>query len=144
MTKISGFFGNYRWLSNFWQCFVEYEGVIYPSSEHAFQAAKTLSKIERIKIANLKTPNDAKGYGRTMTVRSDWELVKVSEMGKIVMAKFTQNSILKEKLMNTGEAELIEGNTWGDTFWGICDGIGSNNLGKILMLVRAALKVEVK
>jgi ribA/ribD-fused uncharacterized protein len=144
MTKISGFFGNYRWLSNFWQCFVEYEGVIYPSSEHAFQAAKTLSKIERIKIANLKTPNDAKKYGKIMPFRSDWELVKISEMGKIVMAKFVQNSILKEKLMNTGVAELIEENTWGDTFWGVCDGVGENNLGKILMLVRAALKVEVK
>ena len=141
-TKISGFFGNYRWLSNFWQCFVEYEGIIYPSSEHAFQAMKTVNHKERVKIANLKTPNDAKKYGRTMTLRSDWEEVKVNEMSKVVLAKFSQNRELREKLMNTGDAELIEENTWGDTFWGVCDGTGYNLLGKILMLVRTALKEE--
>lgn len=138
MTKISGFFGNYRWLSNFWQCFVEYEGVIYPSSEHVFQAAKTLNHSERIKIANFRTPNDAKKYSRTMTLRSDWEDVKLSEMAKIVTAKFQQNTPLIEKLLNTGESELIEENTWGDTFWGVCDGVGENHLGKILMRVRGA------
>ena len=61
-------------------------------------------------------------------------------MEDICRAKFTQNEELKKKLIDTGDATLIEGNTWNDTFWGVCNGVGENNLGKILMKIREELK----
>ena len=72
-------------------------------------------------------------------MRSDWEEVKNKVMYEIVLAKFTQNSDLKEKLLATGDEHLEEGNTWGDTIWGTVDGVGENRLGKILMRVRDEL-----
>lgn len=141
-TKINGFFGHYRWLSNFWPCKVYYEGMWYPSTEHAFQAAKSLDMTERLDMSFIKTAVGVKKYGKTMKLRPDWEEVKLYEMTRIVTLKFTQNhnADLKEKLLNTGDAELIEANTWGDTYWGVCDGVGFNNLGKILMSVRDGLR----
>jgi N-glycosidase YbiA len=146
MTKISGFFGNYRWLSNFWPCKIYYEGMWYPSSEHAFQAAKSLDMTERLNMSFLKTAGEVKRYGKTMKLRPDWEEVKRDVMTDIVTDKFTQahNSDLREKLLNTGDAELVEDNTWGDTYWGVCDGVGFNNLGKILMAVRDVLREDVE
>ena len=72
-------------------------------------------------------------------MRSDWEEVKDKVMYEIVLAKFTQNPDLKEKLLATGDESLEEGNTWGDTIWGTVDGVGENRLGKILMRVRDEL-----
>ena len=61
-------------------------------------------------------------------------------MQEIVQAKFEQNPVLAKWLLNTGDAKLIEGNTWNDRYWGVCAGIGQNKLGKILMKVRDNLK----
>lgn len=137
---IDSFDNEYSFLSNFYECPVEYDGIVYQSSEAAFQAQKTLNIEERIVLFANATPSQSKKLGRKTKLRDDWDNIKVNLMKEIVLAKFTQNSDLKEKLLNTGTAELIEGNWWKDTFWGVCNGKGLNNLGRILMEVRDELK----
>lgn len=142
MKPITEFRGDYRWLSNFWDCPVKYEDVMYPTSEHAYQAAKTLDRNERLKIRNLDTPGKAKRAGKNLEIRSDWEDVKLQVMTDILTDKFSRNPDLAEKLIQTGTADLIEGNTWNDTFWGVCRGKGQNHLGRILMRIRDELQTQ--
>ena len=138
---IDSFKGDYRWLSNFEMCDVWYEGDCYPSSEHAFQAAKTLVKDERRSIQFADTPGKAKKLGQEVTLQKDWTPEKrIRIMRTILRNKFIYNDHLKQKLLDTGNEELVEGNTWGDTFWGVCNGIGENNLGKLLMEIRDDIK----
>jgi ribA/ribD-fused uncharacterized protein len=139
---INDFHGNYSFCSNFYPARIKYRGVEYPSSEHAYQASKTLDMIERNRIAQLSTPGKAKKAGRMVTPRSDWENVKLNIMREIVFIKFDGHLDLKELLLATGDHELIEGNKWHDTFWGVCDGIGQNYLGKILMEIRTIFKIR--
>lgn len=138
MKKINSFSGNFSFLSNFYPSPVTYEGIEYPTVEHAFQAAKSLHPDIRKSIKELKKPGQAKKYGQKITLRPDWEQVKVQVMEDIVRLKF-QDPELKGLLASTKDIELIEGNTWGDTFWGRCRGVGSNHLGYILMKVRDSL-----
>lgn len=139
MTKITNFFGANRFLSNFYYpCNIELDGDIYPSTEHAYQAAKTFDIGERMSILEAKTPGEAKRLGKKVTLREDWDKVKLSVMEDLLRQKFTKVA-LRARLLLTGEAELIEGNTWGDTFWGVCGGVGENHLGKILMKIRNEL-----
>lgn len=136
---ITEFSGEHRWLSNFWMSPLEMYGWRFPSSEHAFQAAKSLDRADWIIIGTLSTPGQAKRYGkRFIQLRPDWEGIKVDAMGSILEAKF-QNPDLRARLIATGDAELIEGNHWGDTFWGVCKGVGQNHLGKLLMELRQSL-----
>ena len=134
--KILGFFNEHRYLSNFHITDVMFEGVLYPSSECAYQAAKTLDLAAREKFVGL-SPKGSKKAGRDLTLRSDWETVKYEIMYQIVKDKFTRNEDLNKLLLGTGNAYLEETNTWGDKCWGVCRGVGSNNLGRILMRVRA-------
>ena len=138
MNAITDFEGEYEFLSNFYETPVLYDGVKYGSSEAAFQAAKSLDPAERESIARL-SPSEAKRAGYRVKLRSDWESVKVSIMEEVLRAKFTQNPELMEKLLATGKALLVEGNTWRDTFWGfdVNLGYGVNMLGQILMRLRA-------
>ena len=136
MKSISGFTGEYRWLSNFWPCKVEFEGKEYSSSEHAYQASKTVIESEREMIRSLSTPGKAKRAGRKITIREDWDSVRLDVMKKILVYKFMRNKDLFNKLVQTGTVELIESNSWGDVFWGVCDGKGENHLGRILMDIR--------
>lgn len=85
-------------------------------------------------------PQSAKRLGRSVLLRPDWEEIKYDVMYQVCKAKFQQNPDLGQKLLKTGNAELIEGNTWGDRIWGVCKGIGENNLGKTLMRVRDELR----
>lgn len=131
-------FRNEHWfLCNFfYPCEVEFEGLVYPSSEHAFQAAKTLNlKLRKIFTLKEMTPAQSKYLGREIKMRPDWEAVKDDIMYRCVLAKF-EDPILRQRLLDTGDQELIEGNTWGDTYWGVCKGKGRNMLGKTLMAVR--------
>lgn len=132
---INSFTGNYRFLSNFYPCNIYYCGINYPSTEHAYQATKTNSPEEKFKIAKLDTPGRAKRYGQLLKIREDWDQIKLKVMKDLLIIKF-RDSMLKQKLLDTGNQELIEGNTWNDTFWGICYGKGKNNLGKLLMIIR--------
>lgn len=143
---IDSFYGEYRFLSNFYEATVFYEDIEYPTSEHCFQAAKIhypscqATFDARIDVIMLETPGQAKRWGKKVPLRPDWQEVKYSIMYDIVLAKFRQHPSLAKKLIETGDAELIEGNTWGDKIWGVCDGVGTNWLGKILMEVRGKLK----
>lgn len=133
---INSFRDKYRFLSNFYPCRVNYFGTIYNSSEHAYMAAKTHDVGWKWKIVQAQTPGQAKRLGRQAPLRPDWEQLKFSIMSGIVFAKFHQNPDLLKLLLETGDQELVEGNTWGDTVWGVCDGKGTNWLGIILMRVR--------
>lgn len=140
---IDNFYGEYRFLSNFWPSPIELDRMIYPTVEHAFQAAKTDNRPERERIAALPTPGSAKRAGRKVALRPDWEHVKVAVMEDLVRRKFSDPD-LAARLLATGAEELVEGNTWNDCFWGVCRGQGRNELGQILMKVRAELLARVR
>jgi ribA/ribD-fused uncharacterized protein len=140
---INRFSGRYHFLSNFSAAEVWYQGESYPSVEHAYQASKTEDYLERRTIQTAATPNLAKRIGRSVNLRKDFEVMKTLIMYDLVRQKFRQHPELSEKLLATGDAVLIEGNWWGDTFWGVCDGQGENHLGRILMEVREELKARI-
>ena len=137
------FSGEYEFLCNFFAYPFEYEGRTYPTSEHAFQAAKTLKEHEKDGIAGAFTPGLAKKLGRRVQLRPDWNEIKNNVMYSILQAKFS-DVFLKRKLLATGDMELVEKNSWGDVYWGvdINSGIGENHLGKLLMKLRKELKNE--
>ena len=137
MVKIVSFTGKFRFLSNFHPCKLVFDGIEYPSAEHAYVASKTSDIVQRYAIAEMEHPGEVKRLGRKLKIRSDWEKVKVPIMKAIVQAKFDQNPDLMDLLKETRTNELVEGNTWGDRFWGESPlGNGRNELGKILMSVR--------
>jgi ribA/ribD-fused uncharacterized protein len=139
--KIDSFQGEYRFLSNFWLSPVQYQGHTFPSSENAYQFAKVLNPSDTIlEIFKTCTPGDSKRMGRKATLRPDWDSIRIEVMREILKNKFSPGSELAFKLIQTGDAELIEGNTWRDTFWGVCNNQGENNLGKLLMEIRANLQ----
>jgi len=138
---IDSFSGEYEFLSNFYPCEVRYGDNTYPTAEHAFQASKTLDEAERQKVHQASTPGMAKQAGRKVTLRRNWEKVKIRKMTFIVREKF-KNQDLRDKLISTGDQELVEGNNWNDTFWGVCKGKGQNQLGKILVQIREEIKMD--
>lgn len=141
---ICEFEGKYAFLSNFFPSSILYEGIVYPTNEHFFQAMKALDQEERKKIAAADTPGKAKRLGRHVQLRADWEQIKVDVMRTGLMLKFT-DAELAQKLIDTGDEELIEGNWWHDNTWGSCfcsDCInkpGRNLLGMLLMELRKEL-----
>lgn len=130
---INEFRGKYYFLSNFSNSKIVINGITFLNGEAAFHSFKDLSK--QSQFANLD-PSTAKRKGRRVNLRHDWEDVKDQIMYEVVKAKFQQNNDLKEKLLATGDEYLEEGNTWNDTYWGVCRGRGKNKLGKILMQIR--------
>jgi len=133
---INSFKGEWTRLSNYSLVSVWFEGHMYNSVEHAYQAAKTLNEYERADIRHAATPNQAKKMGRNINkLRNDWEQVKIPIMRQLLIEKFSQKPE-KDILISTGDEELIEGNWWNDTFWGVCNGKGENHLGKLLMEIR--------
>ncbi len=140
---IDRFREEYEFLSNFYPAKLEYEGITYYNSEAAYQAQKCRNIEDRILFAEMYS-NEAKKFGRTIEIREDWDEVKVEIMRAIVNKKFSQNSILAKRLVETGEKLLIEGNYWHDVFWGVDlkTGEGENYLGKILMELREQYKKE--
>ncbi len=136
MAKIVSFTGPNYFLSNFYPCEVAFEGRIYKSSEHAYMAAKTTDDNIRSYIAAQPTPGAAKKVGRSIPLRENWDGIRIHYMRVILESKFGDYE-LRERLDATKGYELIEGNTWGDKFWGQCPvGTGRNELGKLLMSIR--------
>lgn len=138
-SNIKGFFGEYRWLSNYEPCLVEYEGITYQSSEAAFQAAKCANKEDRKQFIGISAAA-SKVLGRQISLRNDWEKVKLQVMEDVLTSKFNKNAYLRRLLIETGTKFLEETNWWNDTFWGVCKGVGTNHLGIILMKIRSKLK----
>lgn len=137
---IKEFQKEYRWLSNFAPCDIFYEGTTYSSVEHAYQAAKTLNPEERKWFVGV-TAGKAKGLGRKIAVRDDWEDIKLEVMRELLTKKYTQEPYVS-KLILTGDKHIQEGNYWNDKFWGVClkTGVGCNNLGMLIMDIRKAVK----
>lgn len=136
---IEGFFGEHRWLSNFWPARVTLDGVEYQTLEHAYVAAKTLDSKLREQVRACATPGEAKRLGRTFALRADWDAVKLDVMLMLLREKF-RDPALRAKLLATGDARLTEVNHWGDVYWGVCRGAGANHLGRLLMRVRDELR----
>lgn len=147
MNTIDTFRGKYYFLSNFSIQQVKYDGIKWTTSEHAYQAAKTHDKDEKTMIQLCKSPGLSKKAGKKVTLRDDWDEVKIGIMVEIVRNKFANNRVLTRKLLATGDDRLVEGNTWHDNFWGnctcgssSCDYPGHNHLGRILMKIRVELE----
>ena len=136
MNIINSFRGDYYFLSNMSPSDIRIGAHIFTCVEAAFQSQKNLKEMSRfVGLSGF----DAKKLGRKVELRPDWSVQRVAIMTYLVREKFTQSEFLKHKLMGTQDALLIEGNTWNDTFWGMCNGVGQNMLGKILMQVRTEL-----
>jgi ribA/ribD-fused uncharacterized protein len=146
---ITLFRGEYRFLSNFAPFPVLFDGVEYPTAEHAYVAAKTLDPEVRARVRTIDTPGNVKYRGKSIELRADWEAVRDDVMLAILRSKFTRNPKAGELLLATGVAELVEGNRWHDNYWGRCrckhckDASGRNTLGRLLMMVRAELRNDI-
>jgi len=144
---INEFKGHYERLSNFYPVVVHYEGMNFPSVEHAFVASKSNDHMFRYKISQLAPDKagKAKRMGRQIKLRENWDMIKLSVMKNLLIQKFSYPDF-RQFLLSTGDAILIEGNHWHDNYWGDCyceeceNIIGHNNLGKILMKVRDLIK----
>jgi ribA/ribD-fused uncharacterized protein len=144
LSSITKFEGEYRFLSNFWNSELYYQGITYPTLEHAYQAAKTLNQQDRERISKLETPGTAKRAGRELTIQANWDILRVDIMRDLLLMKFTIPE-LRKKLIATGTAILVEGNTWHDNYWGSCTCIkcknqGRNILGTLLMSLRSLIQ----
>lgn len=134
-TKETG----YEFLSNFYPSTIRFEGFLYPTVEHAYQAAKTTDENIRKIIRNSKTPYLAKKLGQSIQIREEWQQIKIDIMKLLIREKF-ENPFLRPLLLSTDEDELILNNKWNDQFWGVCKGVGQNWLGKILMEERNRIR----
>lgn len=137
---IYGFFMEHRWLSNYEVCKIDMGDFVYRSSEAAYMAEKTDDLKQKAHLASLSKPHEAKKYGQIVTIKPDWDKTRIGAMANVLIAKFEQNSYLAKKLLETGDKYLEETNWWNDTFWGVCRGVGENNLGKLLMMIRQMLR----
>lgn len=142
---IDKFDGYHRFLSNFAPSVIVVPDdvlgreVVVATVEHGYQADKTVIVSERTDIIAAPTPGVAKKLGQTVTLRPGWDTVKVDRMAFWLRHKFAIPA-LRDKLLATEDAPLVEGNHWGDTFWGVCGGVGENHLGRLLMQVRDEIR----
>lgn len=151
---IDRFSGKYGWLSNFTPCPVslpeDTPPIIYPSVEHAYQAAKSSERGVRVWVCNSKSPAEAKARGRRIALAGtrpeilaraeEWDRRKEEVMLGLLRQKFSAEPFLSLLLESSGRM-LIEGNNWGDRYWGVCRGEGKNRLGVLIMKVREELEV---
>lgn len=135
---VDSFRGEYRFLSNFYPYPINIGKFEYPTVEHYFQAMKCVRASDREKIRKAASPGEAKKLGRKVELRKDWDDVKIKIMKVALREKF-KDPTLARQLLNTGDSILVEGNVWGDVFWGKCKGRGQNILGKLLMKIRQEL-----
>lgn len=149
---IDSFFGKYRFLSNFYPSVltisVNRKLFTFDTVEHAYQGFKStsLTELALFSIENGLTPGEAKKLGRSVKMREDWDTKRDLIMRTLLDLKFNPDihPELHHLLMQTGSHELIEGNTWGDKYWGVCEGVGKNKLGKMLMDIRDLYAFDAK
>lgn len=143
---INNFAGPYAWLSNFYISPIIYNGLSYSTNEHFFQSKKIANFHDSEKVRTVINPGKAKRLGRKFEMIEKWDDVKIETMLLGLFLKFSQHPDLKQALINTGDAILIEGNRWHDNFWGDCvcpkcsKIEGMNHLGKSLMRLRSIFK----
>lgn len=145
MQKINRFHGKYSWLSNFTKCKIVLNDIEYPSIEHAYQSAKSNLKSWKLFCSTTESPSVVKKHSKTVKLIENWDNVKLVVMKECVKQKYNQCPF-KELLINTGNTYIQEGNTWGDTFWGVdlANNYGTNYLGKLIMEVRTDLEIKEK
>jgi ribA/ribD-fused uncharacterized protein len=146
-AAIDRFSGRYRFLSNFYLSPFEHDGIRYPTNEHFFNAHKTEDPQEHQFVASAPTPTEAKGRGRRVRLRPDWDTVVRYDVMRLGLELKFADPVLRRLLLETGDAELVEGTTWHDTHWGICvcsahRGQGQNHLGRLLIRLRAGIQTE--
>jgi ribA/ribD-fused uncharacterized protein len=152
IMAVRQFRGANRFLSNFYGLHEEdvplailFEGLVFPTVEHAYVAAKVTDLKSRLTIQTLPTPSQAKKYPAQhgLTVRPDWPEIKLKIMENLLRQKFSVLE-LRTMLLATGDELLQEGNDWGDTFWGVdlATGQGQNHLGRLLMKIRRELRAR--
>ena len=141
MTPITNFRGEYAFLSNFYRSQFSLGIFLMSSAEHAFQSFKTEDAEWATRIRQAGSPAQAKRLGRQCPLDPAWNNIKVGVMRRILEAKFREPT-LRGKLLATEDRELIEGNTWGDTYWGVSGGVGRNLLGQLLMQERETIREE--
>jgi ribA/ribD-fused uncharacterized protein len=143
MTSIERFDGGFAFLSNFYSSPIimpswhPAAGEVAPTVEHAFQAAKTEDANQARAILRAGSPGIAKQMGRAVAIRPGWDEGRDVIMEALLRLKFAPGTVLAQQLISTGDKTLIEGNSWGDRYWGVCDGGGRNRLGELLMKIRA-------
>jgi ribA/ribD-fused uncharacterized protein len=137
-------FREYPFLSNFYPAPVVYRGLDFPTVEHAYQAAKCANYDDMLIVQQQATPGRAKRAPRrhNLEIRADWDDVKLDIMDLLLQQKFAIPEI-RERLLSTGDEDIIEVNTWGDVFWGVCGNRGENYLGKLLMRIRSNIRSEI-
>ena len=133
--------GPYAFLSNFYRAPITVDGKYYPTTEHFYQASKTLIPEEHLAVRVLATPKEAKFAGYHVALQEGWDDIKFEIMLQGLRAKFTQHLDLKEKLLATGVVGLHEDSPW-DKYWGFVRGKGLDMLGKALMQIREELRNE--
>lgn len=151
---INSFSGRYSFLSNFFPCEIDHDGIIYPSVEHYYVAMKcnndqmidgryyTCADFREL-ISKVESPGKVKLIGKSIKIRSNWDDIKLDIMKRGVENKFKIQELSK-LLIATGNQPLVEGNWWHDNFYGQCtcekcSGKGRNKLGKLLMQIRSEL-----
>jgi ribA/ribD-fused uncharacterized protein len=146
MIGFTGPGDKYGFLSNFWEGNpIRWQGRDFSTAEHAFHFEKMRADSWREAVWKARTPGEAKRLGRRGPKREDWEDVRFGYMAAIVLSKFDQHPDLRDRLLATGNEQLVEVTNWHDTTWGVCvcsrhNGRGDNRLGEILMQVRRALR----
>lgn len=146
VNTITRFTSNYYFASNFAKSPIKFNSRFYPTAEHMFQAFKANNDDDHEKVRLMETPDKAKKQGRRVSIRSDWDDVKVDTMKRVLYEKFTQNNHLKILLLQSYPNVLVEGNYWHDNFWGDCYCNdcqmipGQNMLGSLLMRLRNILR----
>ena len=138
---IDSFREEFYFLSNFYPASIWVDGERHPTVEHAFQAAKALQPASKKLIREAKTAAMAKKLAKSVALVPNWDTERVLVMRRLLQEKF-KNPLLRSLLLATEDIPLIEGNTWHDYFWGVCNGQGQNVLGKMLMEVRDECRKE--
>ena len=138
-TPHVAFSGDRFFLSNFYPHAFLFDGHMYATAEHAFQAAKCVDELEAERVRQAPSPAAAKQIGRRVRLRAGWDEARVDVMRAVLAAKFSDPE-LRARLIATGSAEFVEENTWGDRFWGRSRGVGRNMLGTLLMELRESLR----
>ena len=142
MRMVREFQGRFRFLSNFFPSPIMWNGKVWPTAEHLFQAMKTEDPKIQEKIRQANKPGEAKRLGYEVVPKPNWKTIKRQMMLLILRMKFKQNPKLIQKLIDTGDMKLIEGNYWHDNYFGVCkchrckNKEKHNHLGKLLMQLR--------
>jgi ribA/ribD-fused uncharacterized protein len=140
-SVIDKFDGEFRFLSNFWPCKIQVKELVFDSVEAAYQACKCANEADRAQFVGMNA-GAAKRLGQQIEIRPDWDEQRLKVMAFCLKQKFAPGSELANKLIDTYPNFLIEGDYWNDTyywndaFWGVCNGVGDNRLGLMLMKIR--------